>query len=538
MRFLFHQFLQLRGNVTEFFEFILTSVFRKRNVDGARKPRHWFLRLTLLPWTIFRALFLTLVAIVSFPFSRIFKMNREGRINLYWGLPSVIGFSIVTAVVIASFINGNSVETRYQNKMQSAIRLKDFKQAKLLCSRLMTGSANPDPDILLTYADLLDKTGETGRAESIIQKLAPDETVGNAKAHRMRAMQIAKMTDRGNDPELMRKLRWHLEKSGATTTPELNQIWAAYYIAVGQTGLAAEHWEKAAKEDPRFLLSLADLYTKLGNSSGVTRTLRDAKNYFENAIKNDPFNTESRLTLAAIYMRQEKFEDAERVLQDGRRLQPDARINRATAEYFVLQHDRKVSEGRSVGEQLAMLQKALSIDMNCVPIYQRLITQFRRGAPESETGIESMLTSTIARGESTALAHFALSNVYWLQGKSSEADRELLQAYKQDSSFAVIANNLAWMLATREPPELEQALEIITAVLKNEPGVAQFRDTYATILMKLGEHEQAIAEFEKALPGLTDRTTVHQNLARLYRQIGHAAMATEHEKLAEESKKE
>ena len=79
--------------------------------------------------------------------------------------------------------------------------------------------------------------------------------------------------------------------------------------------------------------------------------------------------------------------------------------------------------------------------------------------------------------------------------------------------------------------------ELITAVLKNEPGVAQFRDTYATILMKQGEHEQAIAEFEKALPGLTDRTTVHQNLASLYRQIGHTAMATEHEKLAEESKK-
>ena len=240
--------------------------------------------------------------------------------------------------------------------------------------------------------------------------------------------------------------------------------------------------------------------------------------------------------LAAIYMRQEKFEDAERVLQDGLRLQPDARITRATAEYFVLQHDRKVSEGRSVGEQLAMLQKALSIDMNCIPIYQRLITQFRRGSPESETGIESMLTSTIARGESTALAHFALSNVYSLQGKRSEADRELQQAYKQDRNFSLIANNLAWTLATREPPELEQALELITAVLKNEPGVAQFLDTYATILMKQGEHEQAIAEFEKALPGLTDRTTVHQNLASLYRQIGHAAMATEHEKLAAESK--
>ena len=53
-----------------------------------------------------------------------------------------------------------------------------------------------------------------------------------------------------------------------------------------------------------------------------------------------------------------------------------------------------------------------------------------------------------------------------------------------------------------------------------------------------GEHEQAIAEFEKALPGLTDRTTVHPNLVSLYREIGHAAMATKHEKLAEELNKE
>lgn len=537
MRFLFNQVLQLLANISESFEFVLASPFRTSDGDEVQKPSHWFWRLIVLPWTNTRALFLTCVAVVSFPLSRIFSMEREERINLFWGLPSVIGFCTVTAVVIASFLNGSSIEARYQNKMQSAIRAKDFKQAKLLCSRLMTGSANPDPDVLLTYADLLDKTGEAGRAESIIQKLAPDETVGNAKAHRMRAMQIARMTDRGKDPELLRKLRWHLEKSGATTTPELNQIWAAYYLAVGQTGAAAEHWEKVAKEDPRFLLPLADLYLQMGNSFGVTRTLRDGKNYFENALKTDPLNTESRLTLAAIYMRLEKFEDAERTLLDGCRLQPDARITRAAAEYYVLQHDRKVSEGGSVGEQLTMLQKALSIDKNCVPVYQRLITQFRRGAPESETGIESMLTSTIAKGESTALAHFALSNVYWLQGKSGEADRELQRAYKQDRSFAVIANNLAWMLAMREPPELEQALEIITAVLKNEPSVAQYRDTFATILMKQGAHEPAIAEFEKALPGLTDRTTVHQNLARLYRQIGHAAMATEHEKLAEEARK-
>ncbi len=198
----------------------------------------------------------------------------------------------------------------------------------------------------------------------------------------------------------------------------------------------------------------------------------------------------------------------------------------------MLQYDQAIEEKKSTSDQLALLQKSLDCDVNNIASYERLVRQYRSKNEGDSAEIQKMLFGAIAEGKALALAHFALSNLYFIDGDTKQADWHMQQSYKQDTKFAVIGNNYAWTLAHRDPPELDQAYEIIHSVIEQAPNDARFRDTYATILMKQGKTEEAIQEFEKALKGLTIRQSVHQNLAVLYRKLGKDAIAAEHEKLA------
>ena len=536
-RFLINQFVLMLANINELFALIFRSAFRGRNEeDEEGTPRAWYLRLLFFPFTLLRWIAVTFWTIITFPFGRIFRMSVASRQDLLWGLPALAMILAVIGMTAAAVASSRSISNRYRSKMFDAIEAKDYPKAKLLCSRLMSGVTEPDSETLLTFADLLGKTNETQRAEAIITKLAPDDAVGNQKAHRMRAVEIAGKTTNVSDPEILKKLRWHLQNSGSAT-PEINQIWSMYYLTVGQEELAIRHMELAAKANPQMLLTAADLNKHLGNVAGSNRALREAEAIFTKAIQLDPLNTQARVLLASALIRQEKFEAGEKVLLAGRSIQPDVLISRAIAECYLLQHDRAVTGNASIGEQLEQLQKALEADVNYLPIYERLIRQYRRQDDKTSKEIRTLLSGAIAGGESSPLAHFALSNVYMIDGQKDEADWHLQQAYRQDSKFAVIGNNLAWILAHRDPPELDQAFEIIKSVMVEAPGDARFRDTYATILMKQGKDDQAIIEFERALPGMTDRSTIHQSLAILYRKIGRASIADEHERLAVDAAK-
>ena len=535
-RFLLNQFLLLLENINELFALLFRGVFGERNAEDDETPRAWYLRLLFFPFLVVRWIAVALWTVVTFPFGRLFRMSVVSRQDLLWGLPALTIMFILIGMTAVAIASSRTVDSRYRSKMFIAIDQKDFPKAKLLCSRLMSGTTTPDSDTLLTYADLLEKTNEAQRAEAIIVKLAPDDSVGNQKAHRMRAIQIAEKTSKVSDPEILKKLRWHLQNSGTATT-QINQIWSMYYLTVGQEELAIRHMELAAKANPQILLTAADLNKHLGNIAGSNRALREAEAIFTRAVQLDPLNTQARVLLASALIRQEKFDAGEKTLLAGRSIQPDALISRAIAECYLLQHDRAVTTNASIGEQLGHLQKALEADVNYLPIYERLIGQYRRKDDKTSKEIRTLLSGAVAGGESSPLAHFALSNVYMIDGQKDEADWHLRQAYQQDSKFAVIGNNLAWILAHRDPPELDQAFEIVKSVMEQAPEDARFRDTYATILMKQGKDDVAIIEFERALPGMTDRTTIHQSLAALYRKIGRVTIAEEHEKLAAEAAK-
>ena len=148
--------------------------------------------------------------------------------------------------------------------------------------------------------------------------------------------------------------------------------------------------------------------------------------------------------------------------------------------------------------------------------------------------IKSAILNTLAGDRPSALAHFALSNVFSLEGNGQQAEWHLEQAYNLEPQFVLVLNNLAWTLATKAEPELDRALDLATQVVDRVPDDGRFRDTYATVLMKQGKFQQAVLEFEKALLTITNKKPLHEKLANLYEQLGQHELANLHVKRAKD----
>ena len=108
------------------------------------------------------------------------------------------------------------------------------------------------------------------------------------------------------------------------------------------------------------------------------------------------------------------------------------------------------------------------------------------------------------------------------------------RAFQLDSRFAVLANNLAWLLAHSSSPDLDRALKIAETVVAKNPANARFRDTLGTILMKQKKFDQAVAEFKKALLNIPDKKSVHLKLAAIYHELGKKNLAASHENRAKD----
>ncbi len=165
-----------------------------------------------------------------------------------------------------------------------------------------------------------------------------------------------------------------------------------------------------------------------------------------------------------------------------------------------MRYDLAAQQDSAFREQFAFLQKALGQDENYLNIYDRLIKLYRSQANEAEAeSIKKALMET-ATEKPTPMAHLALSNLFWLEGNTEEAQWHAKKAYEIDPKFSIVLNNLAWMLAHQEAPDLEQASTLIKTALETAPADTRFLDTFGTVLLFQEKYEEAITALQKALP--------------------------------------
>ena len=101
-------------------------------------------------------------------------------------------------------------------------------------------------------------------------------------------------------------------------------------------------------------------------------------------------------------------------------------------------------------------------------------------------------------------AHRILWSVHAQLGNEEKRVRSL-EIVVQRAPDAASRNDLAWTLALAGK-ELDRAMTLIDAALKDAPEVAAFIDTKAEVLSKLGRHDEAIALQKKAIAALAENT--------------------------------
>lgn len=542
LSYLFDQFMTALSNISDLFEMAYRPFRRSiaasvSGDDTAKDGRTWlwflFVTIPLLPLKL-------LWAIVKFPAYVLSDWNRQRIGQLLASLPAIIVSVLVIVIIANAFVREDYINSAYRAAGKKALAENDYDGAKPFFGRLVASHGVSKELDRLSWAIILGETGSIDRAKAILDSLAPDDAVGFSTAHRFKAqLLLSTITKKSSpvDPEILLNIRHHLERSDEQKSIEVQNGWANYYLAVGQPENAIRYMEASAEINPEYLFTIAAIYESSGNVSGKDRTLEKAKLTYEKILDKDPLNHSVRILLSAVLVKQNREEQAEQNLKVGVQLQPDQKIMNALSDFYLMRHDRSVYGGKPFDDQLEFLQTALTFDPNHLPVYERLITQSRiHMETEGFDKIQNMLEESIVNGKSTALSHFALGNLMFLKGEVKDSQFHMERAYELDAKFLVIANNLAWLLAHNENPELDRAYELIKGVVERRPDDARFRDTLASVLMKLGKTDEALTEFERALPGVQDKKSIHEKLAVLYEQAGKKNLAELHRKKAAEMK--
>jgi tetratricopeptide (TPR) repeat protein len=467
---------------------------------------------------------------------RLEEWEPERRQRLYWGIPSLVMLVVLLVAIGYSLAISGSINDRYRMAMQKAMADSEFKQAAILGGRLVSQREEADPVTRLTYALALQESGEVTRAEAILADLAPDDQPGFQPAHRLRAASVASQLREKSDTEILDRLRWHLENSGSELNATVEKLWTAYFVTVGQPELGIPHMEAAAQADPKLYGALANLFSQVGNKPAENRALREAEAYLLDRLETDPLLREERIQLAITQVRLGKWEPAEATILQGVQLHDDENMRRSAAEYYLYLYDQELrDEPENMAMHFELLQKALAQDPFFIDIYERLITFYRRAVATAEADkVRHQLEALLIDGKSPALAHFAMGSIYQMQGDTAKSQFHFFQAYRLDARYPVITNNLAWTLAQSPEPDLPRALELAQNAVRASPKDPRFRETQATVLMKMGRDHEAVAEFEGILSVAADPANIHQQLAELYGKLDQAALARKHREKAEE----
>ena len=471
------------------------------------------------------------ILLLKSPFVVMRSLLNAKRSDLLFLAPAALALGFLGFVSVQMWLGRTSIESRYRQGAYSAIQAGNFPLAKTYFTRMLDdGELSPTDQLALV--GVFARTGQNEQAAQILDRLAPDEgPVGFPNAHKVKALNCAQQIGKSDDPELLKRLKRHLDCC-SNESQEISQAWAAYYLGIDDIENALARLADAAQSHPQFWFSVADIAERERKFSYREKALREAKLEFQARLEKDPLDTDSRLNLAKVLTRRQDHELAEQLLLRGMKLQPDNKLRNSMAGFYVARYDDASKKApRDFSREFSFLQKAIEADANYSVAYDRLTNLFLADASSEERdSIREVLLSQIASDDPSAMAHFALSNLLFAAGENVKAEWHLEKAYKLDDRFVVVINNLAWVLAHKKKPDLDRALELASTAVSQSPDNAEYLDTYGTVLLKCKKYDAAITNFEKALSKHQSKDEIHMKLALCYRAIERPDLAEIHEK--------
>ncbi len=367
----------------------------------------------------------------------------------------------------------------------------------------------------------------------MLASIAPLNASGYVPAHLALAQSI--FASASSNPSLLPTAESHLKLALAAEPNNMDArlLLGAVYAEMGQWTLAREHLQKAFPARREAALMLARIAAAQGDPSGARKWAQDARSAFKAQVSANPGAVLPRVRWAEATLLLEEFAEALTILETGI-TQADDRVCREMASQVCGAWTRKVERESpaDLGTRLSLIQRGLAYAPNNRELLIRLVDLSHLTGKEADTARDQLKKLLLVGGRDTAIVHFCLGSDAWQRGQLDEARQHFTLAFELAPQMPYVANNMANMLATANPPDLPRALAIIQPLADKFPNDPHLLDTRGQILVKMGRWQEAVKCLEPALPSLSAKATTHQALAEAYQHLGLKELAEEHQRLA------
>lgn len=458
--------------------------------------------------------------------------RSKRRRNLIAGIPAVAMTLATLALVGLNLSSSNRFAANYTERLISAISQANSPLASRLGLRVFQTGVRNLPGPAMDYCNFLASQKDLLQANGIIQTIAPDDTPGFPLAHAQRAIAFSNLLSQGASDRYLPVFQWHLKQAGEPSTEALWIAWANYHRLTGQIDRCVQSLESAANVNPAHWFSVADLYALDGKAELARRALTMAASTFRLNLGKDPLSIQDRLQLSMAQARSGEYQQAAETIRSGLELLPgNEPLLQAQSQLDAIRLEQSLNQAPKVAQKIEIAKELLAKSQDPSGTYQKAVEIYKKATNSEDKELISRFLDDASEkyGPNPSLM-FSQSVILVAQGALGQARAKLQETIDAFPDHGLSLNNLAWLLATEEPKDLEKAKSFAQRAIATNPQVATFHDTLGTIHLELGDWRSAVEELEIALSQtpMPNRAKIHEKLAKAYSAIGDQALASLH----------
>lgn len=474
--------------------------------------------------------------------------EKRGR-TLLLGLPSIMMFLFAIVCALIAFGSQANLIQNYESARKRAQETKDRAAAIVYTQKLMQLDPNDRAKYELATLLISDDSLETGaqnrlRAQSMFDSLAPDDRPGYPEAHVRKAQLIASS---GNIPQVERvkqiENQLRLALIGDTTN-------AAALAMTAEIMTLKQDYEGALKiyiglftENVAFHRKIAEIYHTLERGDEARYYVEKAIERYAELLKEQPGNLDYIRRIGNAHAMLGAYDTAITFMNGAIAAEPDIAdqeiLKKGLANVHIARSQSLVNaefKDDAVARQafLNEIIDAFRLDP-ANELSMRLLTEFAdAGFPESNAA-RSVYDPRIDPENADATVLQGIGTRELLFGNRELGISLLEKGLQKNPENHTIMNNLAFALMD---VDLERSLSLSTMSIGVAPGVANYYDTHGNILIRMGQFDKAINDFEKAIGlGLKDNAKVFRSLSLCYEKLGMIEDAASYSRRSEEIEK-
>lgn len=392
-----------------------------------------------------------------------------------------------------------------------------------------------NPEYKYELGLLYEQMDNLPQAKLLMDQVAPADKPGLCRGHVWQARRIWEdETRKESISSKKNRCMNHLRLALASDPTDIaaNEGLGELFFSLGNYREAEKYFRLVWERQLSPTLRLFAIYRILNEPVKVNELLSHARLRLEDQLKRDPNDVRLILDVQRILMLQGKMPEAvewlnSHITEENRKLIHNrlARVYTGWAKGLAVQNNGIFSE-----EAFEKAKLALELDPTLDDAMWIITMVGTQGQPYAADAF-ALYDPVQNRETAPGIVLREYSTYLIRQGKYKEAIAWLEEAYQRYADDTITANNLAYLLITSDPPQLERSLKIITEAIEKSINFASpelranLYDTKAAVLVALNRHVDAIPYLEACLQFRVNNRVTMESLRDCYQAIDRQEMA-------------